>query len=431
MSVRLRAAGILLVSIVATRAEAIPAFARKYGMSCSACHVAYPVLNQQGIIFRDNGYQFGLEKDEPTALSGAYVPLAARTVPAYQFTHATNQPGEWGKATTRTGGLATPTLDLMAAGTFGKDVAFLAVLAGFSPDEAGSIESAWGRVSNVAGTGWLNVRFGKFELDLPMSERRDILRTSGHAVYAARFPTSAVAFSLTSNQTGVELEGHDARSLTRYSLALVNPNGDPGGRGAWSSPLAYAHVSRAFELDSDVLPWLKLGAHGAMGWWPTRFATAGGAVQPGTGHDYRRYSRVGAELQGIFGSASTPFMWTAVATRGQEEASAPDVDPAAATEKNTFTGGYLEVLWVPFADVAYNATPWALFARYDTVRYEHGPGDFDGVAVGVRRQLALGPRAALAVHVEGRADRTKGIGFEPAGSEVQTRSALVGFDIAF
>src|SRR5882724_2941798 len=38
-------------------AAAIPAFARKYGMKCSACHLAVPVLNQFGQAFKDNGYR--------------------------------------------------------------------------------------------------------------------------------------------------------------------------------------------------------------------------------------------------------------------------------------------------------------------------------------------------------------------------------------
>ena len=36
-------------------ARAIPAFARKYGMPCSACHEAWPKLNNFGQVFKDNG----------------------------------------------------------------------------------------------------------------------------------------------------------------------------------------------------------------------------------------------------------------------------------------------------------------------------------------------------------------------------------------
>src|SRR3981081_3495467 len=35
----------------------IPAFARKYGMRCSACHLAVPALNAYGQAFKDNGYR--------------------------------------------------------------------------------------------------------------------------------------------------------------------------------------------------------------------------------------------------------------------------------------------------------------------------------------------------------------------------------------
>ena len=49
----------LVVLTLAPRTQAFPAFARKYGMSCSACHVAWPIFNPQGQNFRDNGYQSG------------------------------------------------------------------------------------------------------------------------------------------------------------------------------------------------------------------------------------------------------------------------------------------------------------------------------------------------------------------------------------
>ena len=41
-------------------ANAIPAFARKYGFSCNVCHVpGFPKLNDFGNIFRDQGFQLG------------------------------------------------------------------------------------------------------------------------------------------------------------------------------------------------------------------------------------------------------------------------------------------------------------------------------------------------------------------------------------
>src|SRR5512143_519767 len=48
----------------ARKADAIPAFARKYGTSCQTCHVVYPKLTPFGEAFRRNGYRFpGVDSD--------------------------------------------------------------------------------------------------------------------------------------------------------------------------------------------------------------------------------------------------------------------------------------------------------------------------------------------------------------------------------
>ncbi len=51
------------VLFYAKPALAIPAFARKYQMSCTVCHIVFPKLTQQGEAFRRNGYQFPVEDE--------------------------------------------------------------------------------------------------------------------------------------------------------------------------------------------------------------------------------------------------------------------------------------------------------------------------------------------------------------------------------
>ena len=52
------------VVVGAQRADAIPAFARKYGTSCLTCHTVYPKLTPFGEAFRRNGYRFpGVDSD--------------------------------------------------------------------------------------------------------------------------------------------------------------------------------------------------------------------------------------------------------------------------------------------------------------------------------------------------------------------------------
>jgi hypothetical protein len=64
---KLTLGSLLVVSVLlglASRAEAIPAFARRYGTSCQTCHVVYPKLSPFGEAFRRNGYKFpGKDED--------------------------------------------------------------------------------------------------------------------------------------------------------------------------------------------------------------------------------------------------------------------------------------------------------------------------------------------------------------------------------
>src|SRR5437016_4159968 len=76
---------------VAGEAQAIPAFARKYGLRCTACHEAWPVLNDFGRAFRDNGYQLRLGHDAPTSFPPDYWPVSVRITPHYAFTSVSDQ----------------------------------------------------------------------------------------------------------------------------------------------------------------------------------------------------------------------------------------------------------------------------------------------------------------------------------------------------
>ncbi len=71
----------LLLLAGSQSAMAIPAFARKYGMPCSACHEAWPKLNNFGQTFKDNGYQMGNDRDAPIFQQPAYWPIALRITP--------------------------------------------------------------------------------------------------------------------------------------------------------------------------------------------------------------------------------------------------------------------------------------------------------------------------------------------------------------
>ena len=72
--------------------RAIPAFARKYGLPCSACHTAWPELNNFGQTFRDNGYQLGNDRDSPIYQHPSYFPITFRITPNWHLERTNHQP---------------------------------------------------------------------------------------------------------------------------------------------------------------------------------------------------------------------------------------------------------------------------------------------------------------------------------------------------
>ena len=79
------AALVLLFLVLSTSqsANALPAFARKYGLRCSACHESWPMLNYFGQKFKDNGYQLMNDRDSPIWQNPGYWPVTFRITPIW------------------------------------------------------------------------------------------------------------------------------------------------------------------------------------------------------------------------------------------------------------------------------------------------------------------------------------------------------------
>lgn len=58
-----------VMTIFASSADAIPAWARKHNVTCSACHSAFPLLNATGRAFKENGYKFSREEEAESIIS--------------------------------------------------------------------------------------------------------------------------------------------------------------------------------------------------------------------------------------------------------------------------------------------------------------------------------------------------------------------------
>jgi hypothetical protein len=73
MSLAVGAAAVLLFALASTApASAIPIFAQRYRLHCTACHSVMPELNSFGVYFRTHGYRLPLPKHGTTLLAIRY-----------------------------------------------------------------------------------------------------------------------------------------------------------------------------------------------------------------------------------------------------------------------------------------------------------------------------------------------------------------------
>ena len=433
-------AGLLLMLglVVAMPAFGIPAFARKYGLECPSCHESWPVLNNYGRSFRDNGYQLRLGKDDPITASPGYWPVSVRITPTYAYTTVSNQTTDQGLKKLKTGnGVADAGMDLLMAGALTEDISFLVVPSGFASDGKVALEAYWANFSRVIkNSDWLNIRLGKHELDLPASGHRRMSLSTDYLLYgyhpgpAGVQDPAAAAFSMAENQRGVEITGHDRASLLRYNISAFSANDSEGSSHGVSSPSVYAHLQKYVPLDSSGLSQVEFGLWGAHANYPTTFLTLGGVAIAGTGGNLKSTSRYGFEAQAWLGKSVAPLHLNLVYGHGSDN---QGLYLGAADRNGTWNGGFLEAIWVP----AKERLPWGIFARYDRIRNQSQPvtgspsnlNDQDQFTVGVRYTIRYTHRDEVAFHVETSTRRQKG--FADDGSDVRTNAILFGVDFAY
>jgi len=160
ISSRSLAAGLLLATFIllgsVRNALAIPAFARKYGLPCSACHEGWPKLNSFGQTFKDNGYQLMNDRDAPIYQNASYWPVAMRITPHWHYESVGNTTvdasgGGTTEQTVKTSGFDLTGIDILAAGTLAKNISFLLVPSIDPGDGPVGFESANVRFSNIEG----------------------------------------------------------------------------------------------------------------------------------------------------------------------------------------------------------------------------------------------------------------------------------------
>src|SRR5580692_4397716 len=233
---------LLVLVVLCGSSQAIPAFSRQYGTSCSTCHVDFPKLNDFGKAFKDAGFKFPKDDESfikvPPVLLGAPAnkelfphsiwpgsipgvpPIGLRYNHFFQVVSANRNNFNLQNTT---GGPAlnqfiprtdfqTGLFSIFTAGNFGSDIAFWVdddISVG-GANSNGGLGDGYLKFVNIGRflklpTDLLSLRVGQFELDLPFSQARswnlsgwDIYSQSNIGIPNATFgsPTVNNAFAL-------------------------------------------------------------------------------------------------------------------------------------------------------------------------------------------------------------------------------------------
>jgi hypothetical protein len=140
-----------LAATFARPAAGVPAFARRYRVSCQLCHNPAPALNAFGEEFAGNGFRMSAD-EEPRDTIGTGddllwlfedIPLALR-LDAYVRTYA--------NGTTATDFQTPWVMKLLSGGPISRKLSYYVYFLLFERGEVGGLEDAYVQVNDVAGS---------------------------------------------------------------------------------------------------------------------------------------------------------------------------------------------------------------------------------------------------------------------------------------
>ena len=442
-------------------ANALPAFARKYGLRCSACHESWPMLNYFGQKFKDNGYQLMNDKDAPIWQNPGYWPVTMRMTPMWHRVSTGKVAVDQGNGITRvtSSGFDLSGLDFHTGGTLEKNFSFYLLP---SSDSSASFhfETVMARLDNLFGSPWINVKLGKFELDNLLSEKRILTLTGNGGIYQLYhfIPVGDgnIFGQIGDNQLGVELMGHSYDDRTRYSAALLSSSdGTPGLVYGANSYTGFFAASQAFDAGKMGVD--RIGAYAMIGQAPTTWLTSGGpnGPVPGSGVGNKSFHREGIVGQFYFGQR---FDLQVVTQHGWDNAwfgqgygdlidqlNGQNNAPGTALPTGAQAPAWNGVLIEPH----YIYSPQLIFVgRYETIHMSRqangaactacagtgGPsasnlGNISTYTVGYRYNPFMTSRAGFAWHNEYNWLHQDGTA--PNGTGINTSELMFGFDFDF
>lgn len=244
----------LVVVAVNGTAEAIPAFARKYDMSCITCHSMVPKLKSYGEEFAGNGFVLA-DKEAPRffrptgddmLLLMRELPLAIRMEGYLQW-----QP----QASTPRTEFQTPYyLKLLSGGEIAKDISYYFYFFFAERGEIAGIEDAFVFFNNVFGSE-IDLAAGQFQVSDPLFKRELRLTLADYQIYRVRPGLSGVDLRY---DRGLMLS-RGFSTGTDLTLSITN------GAGIGTDFDTDLYKNTGFRVSQDVIEGVRIGGYAYFG----------------------------------------------------------------------------------------------------------------------------------------------------------------------
>lgn len=212
----------ILLILVVQNAHAVPAFARRYKISCNTCHAPFPRLKPYGDEFAGNGFIMKEEEKARDYISaGDDMLWLNKTFPIGVRFDAYGVADDGNDVESD---LQTPWgLKLLSGGTLTKNIGYYFYFYMSERGEVAGIEDAYIHFDNVFGSP-LDIMVGQFQTSDPLMKRELRLTFEDYEIYKTRVGMSGTNLAYDRGVMlvyGIEKTGTDLIGL------VVNGNGKP------------------------------------------------------------------------------------------------------------------------------------------------------------------------------------------------------------
>jgi hypothetical protein len=360
-------ASALFVAATAPSATAIPAFARKYQISCSTCHSPFPRLKPYGDDFAAAGFRMPDPSQEPpratietgdsTLKLNRDLPLAIRIDGFGQWTE--NAPAE-------TDTQFPWVVKLLSGGPISKSISYY-LYAIIEEGDFKGVEDAYLQFSSPLGLP-LDLLVGQFQVCDPLFKRELRLERFDYQIYKTHVGLARVDLTY---DRGIILGGTLPGKIDAV-FQLVNGNGIEAAQdlGTFDTD---SHKNLSLRLARDLG---KKGRLGVFGYWGREDGSTGQTNET---------TYFGPDLVLNFG---TKWQLNAQYLERRDDNPRFLFNPQG---RVTTRGGFGELHFLPKGPDG----PWALSALYNRVDSDDDAADYESVSVTLNRLLARNVRLAL------------------------------------